>query len=46
MKKAQDYQKRHYDIKARTISFNLGDLVLLREGKTLTGKFYFRYDGP
>ena len=46
LKKAQDYQKRHYDTKARPISFNIGDLVLLREGKTLTGKFYFRYDGP
>ena len=46
LEKAQEYQKRHYDTKARLISFNTGDLVLLREGRTLTGKFYFRYDGP
>jgi hypothetical protein len=46
LKKAQDYQKRHYDTKARPVSFEVGDLVLLREGRTLTGKFYFRYDGP
>ena len=43
---AQDTQKQNYDKNVRKCSFNLGDLVLLRESKAQTGKFYMRWDGP
>jgi RNase H-like domain found in reverse transcriptase/Integrase zinc binding domain/Integrase core domain len=46
LKKQQEYQKTRYDATARPISFEVGDSVLLKAGRSQVGKFYFRYDGP
>ena len=43
---SQNTQKLYYDRKTKLVEFLEGDHVLLREGKTQTGKVYFRWDGP
>ena len=43
---AQKKQKEYYDKKTKTISYKIGDLVLLKEMQNTPGKFNMRWDGP
>ena len=43
---AQEKQKEYYDRKTKTVSYNEGDLVLLKEMQNTPGKFNMRWSGP
>lgn len=44
--KAKEKQAKYYNQDCREVDFEVGDQVLIKEGKTQTGKFFFRFTSP
>ena len=43
---AQEKQKDYYDKNTKTVKYNIGDIVLLRDLSDQPGKFNMRWKGP
>ena len=46
LKGAQEKQKHYYDRNTKTVKYNIGDTILLKEMQNTPGKFNMRWEGP